>query len=139
MPHPTVHWIVPVLAGIPFGWGTFASFLSCMTYIMDTYLVTNSASVVAANGAIRFALGAVFPLFITQVYQNLGVHWAGSLFACLGFFSAKARSYAEEVTMKLVATRQGFFEVYRLMKTVSLQDVTLSSDKKNGDGQSKLS
>jgi hypothetical protein len=41
--------------------------------------------------------------------------------------------------MKLVATRQGFFEVYRLMKTVSLQDVTLSSDKKNGDGQSKLS
>jgi hypothetical protein len=72
---------VPVLAGIPFGWGTFASFLSCMAYIMDTFLVTNSASAVAANGAIQFALGAVFPLFITQVYQSLGIHWAGSLFA----------------------------------------------------------
>jgi hypothetical protein len=72
---------VPVLSGFPFGWGTFAIFLSCMTYIMDTYLVANSASAVAANGAIRFALGAVFPLFNTQVYQSLGVHWAGSLFA----------------------------------------------------------
>ena len=80
-PRPSVHWIVPVLAGVPFGWGTLASFLSCMSYIVDTYLVTNSASAVAANGVIRFALGAAFPLFIIQVYQKLGVHWAGSLFA----------------------------------------------------------
>jgi hypothetical protein len=54
-----------------------------MCYILDTYLVTNSASAVAANGAIRFALGAVFPLFITQVYESLGIHWAGSLFALI--------------------------------------------------------
>ena len=80
-PHQSVHWIVPVLAGLPFGWGTLASFLSCMSYLVDTYLVTNSASAVAANGFIRFALGAAFPLFIIQVYERLGIHWAGSLFA----------------------------------------------------------
>lgn len=80
-PRSSVHWIVPVLAGIPFGWGTLASFLSCMSYIVDTYTVTNSASAVAANGVIRFLLGAVFPLFIIQVYEALGIHWAGSLFA----------------------------------------------------------
>ena len=52
-----------------------------MSYLVDTYLVTNSASAVAANGIIRFALGAAFPLFIIQVYEKLGIHWAGSLFA----------------------------------------------------------
>ncbi|KOS22078.1 Polyamine transporter 4 [Escovopsis weberi] len=80
-PHKNVHWIVPVLAGFPFGWGTLANFLSCMAYIVDTYGAANSASAVAANGTLRFVLGAAFPLFIFQVYQNLGIHWAGSLFA----------------------------------------------------------
>ena len=55
-----------------------------MSYLVDTYLVTNSASAVAANGFIRFALGAAFPLFIIQVYEGLGIHWAGSLFAFIG-------------------------------------------------------
>lgn len=80
-PRESVHWAVPVLAGFPFGWGTLASFLSCMSYIADTYMIANTASAIAANGMIRFSLGAVFPLFIIQVYQRLGIHWAGSLFA----------------------------------------------------------
>lgn len=37
----------------------------------------------AANGILRFTLGAVFPLFTIQMFQNLGVHWAASLFAFL--------------------------------------------------------
>jgi len=37
----------------------------------------------AANGILRYTLGAVFPLFTFQMYENLGVHWAGSLFAFL--------------------------------------------------------
>ena len=81
VPRPEIKWIVPVLAGFPFGWGVLASFLSCMSYLVDTYQATNSASAVAANGVIRFALGASFPLFIIQVYEHLGIHWAGSLFA----------------------------------------------------------
>ena len=80
-PRQSVHWIVPVLAGFPFGWGTLANFLSCMTYIVETYGPANSASAVASNGVLRFSLGAIFPLFIFQVYQNVGIHWAGSIFA----------------------------------------------------------
>ncbi|KAK5997933.1 Polyamine transporter 4 [Cladobotryum mycophilum] len=80
-PHENVHWIVPVLAGFPFGWGTLANFLACMAYIVDTYGTANGASAVAANGILRFLLGAAFPLFIFQVYQKMGIHWAGSLFA----------------------------------------------------------
>ncbi|KAK3985092.1 polyamine transporter 4 [Cladorrhinum sp. PSN332] len=80
-PRPSVHWMVPVMAGLPFGWGTLANFLSAMTYIVETYGTANSASAVASNGVVRFTLGAVFPLFILQVYEGVGIHWAGSIFA----------------------------------------------------------
>lgn len=70
-----------MLAGVPFGWGALAVFLASITYLVDTYPVTNGASAVAANGILRFSLGAVFPLFIIQMYERLGIHWAGSVFA----------------------------------------------------------
>ena len=37
----------------------------------------------AANGTLRFTLGATFPLFTLHMYESLGVHWAGSIFAFL--------------------------------------------------------
>lgn len=40
-----------------------------------------SSTAIAANGILRYILGAVFPLFTIQMFQNLGVHWAASLFA----------------------------------------------------------
>ncbi|CAG9988180.1 unnamed protein product [Clonostachys byssicola] len=81
-PNQSTHWIVPVLAGLPFGWGTLASFLSCMAYLIDVYGTANSASAVAANGMLRFAMGAAFPQFIIQLYDSsIGIHWAGSIFA----------------------------------------------------------
>lgn len=36
----------------------------------------------AANGILRYTLGAVSPLFIVQMYRALGIGWASSL---LGF------------------------------------------------------
>jgi len=36
---------------------------------------------IAANGVLRYSLGAVFPLFTIPMYQSLGPHWAGSIFA----------------------------------------------------------
>ncbi|KAK7225026.1 hypothetical protein V2G26_013029 [Clonostachys chloroleuca] len=81
-PDQNTHWIVPVLAGLPFGWGTLASFLSCMAYLIDVYGTANSASAVAANGMLRFAMGAAFPQFIIRLYDSsIGIHWAGSIFA----------------------------------------------------------
>lgn len=80
-PHKHVHWIVPVLAGVPFGWGCLAIFLSAITYLVDVYQAANGASAVAANGILRYSLGAVFPLFTSQMYEALGIHWSGSVFA----------------------------------------------------------
>lgn len=80
-PSKDVHWIVPVLAGVPFGWGCLAIFISATTYLVDVYQSANGASAVAANGILRYGLGAAFPLFTVQMYSAMGVHWAGSVFA----------------------------------------------------------
>ncbi|KAK0102658.1 hypothetical protein ONS95_006262 [Cadophora gregata] len=82
-PGKDVHWIVPVLAGVPFGWGSLAIFISATTYLVDVYMTT-SASAIAANGILRYLFGAIFPLFTIQMYTALGVHWAGSVFAFVG-------------------------------------------------------
>jgi DHA1 family multidrug resistance protein-like MFS transporter len=46
-------------------------------------MLTSAASVFAANTIIRSAVGAAFPLFAKQMFQNLGVQWAGTLLGCL--------------------------------------------------------
>lgn len=86
---PSVHWIVSVLAGVPFGFGMVLVFLGIMNYLIDAYTIF-AASVLAANGVIRSVFGAVFPLFTDQMYTNLGIHWASTIpaflaLACLPF------------------------------------------------------
>lgn len=81
-PRPTIHWIVPILAGIPFGWGTLSIFISVTAYLVEVYQI-NSSSAVAANGILRYSFGGAFPLFTLQLYTSLGIHWAGSVFAIL--------------------------------------------------------
>lgn len=34
----------------------------------------------AANGILRYVLGSAFPLFTIQMYNGIGVGWAGSVF-----------------------------------------------------------
>ncbi len=57
--------------------------LSATTYLVDVYQHTNTASALAANGILRYGLGAIFPLFTVQMYEGLGIHWAGMVFACV--------------------------------------------------------
>lgn len=45
--------------------------------------LTTPKTALAANGSLRYILGAVFPLFTFQMYAKLGIHWAGSVFAFL--------------------------------------------------------
>jgi hypothetical protein len=57
--------------------------LSITNYLIDSYTVY-AASVLAANAVLRSIFGAVFPLFATQMYRSLGIHWASTVPA---FFS----------------------------------------------------
>ncbi|KIW11550.1 hypothetical protein PV08_10851 [Exophiala spinifera] len=62
-----VHWISPVLATIPFGIGNLLVFTSTVLYLIDTYGPMTGASAAAANGVLRYMVGAVFPLFTVQM------------------------------------------------------------------------
>lgn len=53
-----------------------------MNYLIDAYTIF-AASVLAANAVMRSIFGAVFPLFTTQMYDNLGIHWASTVPAFL--------------------------------------------------------
>ncbi|KAG4031723.1 hypothetical protein MFRU_008g00850 [Monilinia fructicola] len=76
-----VHWIVPVIGAVPFAWGNLSVFIASANYLIDTYQASTGASALAANGLLRYILGAVFPLFTLQMYENLGTAWATSLLA----------------------------------------------------------
>ncbi|KAJ5372875.1 Major facilitator superfamily domain general substrate transporter [Penicillium concentricum] len=79
---PNIHWMVSVAAGAPFGFGMVLVFLSVFNYLIDSYTIF-SASVLAANSALRSLFGMAFPLFTTYMYHNLGIHWASSIPAFL--------------------------------------------------------
>lgn len=80
---PRVHWIVPTLAGVPFGVGFLLIFMALVNYLTDAYQVF-AASALAAAGCSRSIFGTVLPLASKPMYDRLGVHWASSL---LGFLS----------------------------------------------------
>lgn len=95
---PDIHWIVCILATIPFGFGMVLVFLSLMNYLVEVYTIY-AASALAANSVLRSVspsfsprwhiaditqlFGAAFPLFTTQMYDKLGIHWAASIPAFL--------------------------------------------------------
>ncbi|PYI24902.1 bicyclomycin resistance protein [Aspergillus indologenus CBS 114.80] len=79
---PSTHWIVPILAGVPFGYGCVMLFLPCFNYLVDSYTIY-AASVLAVSAALRSLCGATFPLFTTRMYARLGLHWAASIPAFL--------------------------------------------------------
>jgi hypothetical protein len=79
---PSVHWIVSIIAGAPFGFGMVLIFLGIMNYLIDSYTIF-AASVLAANSVLRSLFGAAFPLFTSQMYSNLGIHWASTVPAFL--------------------------------------------------------
>lgn len=76
--NPHVSWVPQAVAGIPIGMGILVIFLQGLNYIIDVYmLLANSA--LAANTLFRSTFGGAFPLFASQMYQNLGVDWASTL------------------------------------------------------------
>ncbi|CAF1472609.1 unnamed protein product [Adineta steineri] len=80
--YPSIHFMASISAGVPFGFGMLLVFLALMNYLIDTYVIY-AASVLAANSVLRSLFGAIFPLFTTQMYHNLGIHWATTIPAFL--------------------------------------------------------
>ncbi|WEW55362.1 hypothetical protein PRK78_000792 [Emydomyces testavorans] len=78
----SVHWILPILAGIPFGAGNTGVFIYACNYLTYSYGVY-AASAMAGNAVMRSIIGGVFPLIGPHMYQRLGAHWAGTLLASL--------------------------------------------------------
>lgn len=76
-----VPYIVPILAGIPFGAGNAIVFIYATNYLARAYGIY-AASAMAGNAVIRSFLGGALPLAGPAMYAKLGPHWAGSL---LGF------------------------------------------------------
>ena len=80
------HWIVPMVAGLPFGIGFLLIFMALINYLADAYGIY-AASAMAAASTTRSVCGAVLPLATKPMYDKLGIHWATSL---LGFLSVGA-------------------------------------------------
>jgi MFS family permease len=80
--YPSIHWSVSIILSAPFGFGCVLVILPVINYLIDSYTIY-AASVLAAAAIFRSIVGAVFPLFTTQMYDNLGIHWASSIPAFL--------------------------------------------------------
>lgn len=76
----SVHWIVPIIAGVFLTFSITLIFVTCLNYLTDTYTVY-AASAVAANTVARSAVGAAAPLFTQRMFDVLGVGGGGSLIA----------------------------------------------------------
>ncbi|QLG71191.1 hypothetical protein HG535_0B02290 [Zygotorulaspora mrakii] len=75
-----VIWVGPASSGIAFGFGMVLIYYSLNNYIIDCY-VQYASSALATKVFLRSAGGAAFPLFTTQMYHKLGLHWASWLLA----------------------------------------------------------
>lgn len=78
-----VHWIVPCIGAAFVMFGIFQAFLQSVNYVTDVY-INFAASANAAMAFLRAAMAAAFPLFGSQMFNNLGTQWAGTLLGCLG-------------------------------------------------------
>lgn len=66
------------------GFGFFTIFQSALNYLIDTF-TSCAASAVAAQTFVRAIFAALFPLFVTPMFQGLGIEWGSSV---LGFVAA---------------------------------------------------
>lgn len=79
-----VHWIVPMLALIPFAVGQVGVWQRYQAYLIDAHGPLYAASALAAFAVLRSAVAAFLPLAGSPLLRAFGVGWGRSL---LGFVS----------------------------------------------------
>lgn len=131
--YPSIHWIVCIIACVPFGFGMVLVFLACMNYLIDAYTIY-AASVLAANSVLRSLFGAAFPLFTVQMFNKLGIHWASTIPAFLALICAPFPfvfyKYGESIRMKCKYAAQAH-ETMQQMKQNKEKD---TEEEDNGQG-----
>jgi hypothetical protein len=78
----SIHWVVPILAGVLFGAGNTGVFIYASNYLTQSYGVY-AASAMAGNSVIRSILGGVLPLVGSYMYAGIGPNWSGTLLGLL--------------------------------------------------------
>ncbi len=73
-----IHWVWPILAGIPFGAGNCLVFIYASNYIAGSYGIY-AASALAGNSVVRSLIGGTLPLAGPSMYAKLTPQWAGTL------------------------------------------------------------
>ncbi|KAL3426400.1 MFS transporter [Phlyctema vagabunda] len=78
----TIHWIWPILAGVPFGAGNCLVFIYSSNYLASSYGIY-SASALAGNAVVRSVIGGSLPLAGPAMYAKMSPQWAGTFLGLL--------------------------------------------------------
>ncbi|KAK7052542.1 MFS polyamine transporter [Favolaschia claudopus] len=78
-----VHFIGPCIAGALFGFSIILVYVAANSYIVDSYS-DFAASAIAAKTVMRSLIGAAVPLYVNQMFRNMGFQYAGLLLALVG-------------------------------------------------------
>ncbi|OJJ36655.1 hypothetical protein ASPWEDRAFT_108514 [Aspergillus wentii DTO 134E9] len=74
----SIHWIVPILAGVPFGAGNTGVFIYASSYLTRSYGVF-AASAMVGNCVIRTMLGGITPFVGTFMFSGIGPNWSATI------------------------------------------------------------
>ncbi|KAF9554045.1 MFS polyamine transporter [Agrocybe pediades] len=112
-----VHWIAVMISGFLFGLAMILLYVSANSYIIDSYS-DYAASAMAAKTLLRSEIGAMVPLFVVQMFHNMGFQYAGLLLSLIAFaiapipfiffkYGEKIRSRSERATQSKRMTAPG--------------------------------
>lgn len=78
----SIHWIVPLLSMIPYGFAYQCIFMAMINYTADAYGIFAS-SALASLAACRSIAGAIIPLAVDSMVDTLGIAWSCSVLALI--------------------------------------------------------
>jgi len=131
---PPIHWIVPILAGVPFGMGNTIAFAYSNAYLANTYGVY-AASALAGQSVLRSLAGGALPLAGPAMYEKLGPKWAGLTLAVVEFALVPIPfvfwRYGEGIRRKSKMIAQLRKDQERLDRRRAMIDIDQLSDEKS--------
>ncbi|KAG9091254.1 hypothetical protein FRC07_011883 [Ceratobasidium sp. 392] len=80
--YPSIHFLAPAFSGALSGFSIVLLFLALFNYIIDAYLMY-AASALAISTVVRSMFGAGFPLFATNMYEELNPRIASTVLGAI--------------------------------------------------------